>query len=178
MKVIDTMEKQQVVWDSLLAFIDTYEVVYYSTNGVCSLVFLTCIAMLSKKFGVPEGRIQVNFSKFELISVCLLVLSMLFCIVVFFCNFYLQSHLADYFYSITRQKNVGIIDCNVWDKWDESSVERLTSCFKDTHNSNIKNLVYCSIISMVVASFLLLIWFFLQVIKNYRSYISEKRTTS
>ena len=169
------MGKSQVIWDSLLAYIDTYEVVVYSTSGLCSVIFLTSIAVLSKKFGLLEQISQVTLSCADYISTGLLFFSVIFCIATFVSNFYLQNALSEFWKPIFLPDVPDPKGCCDWDKWNDNSIEILVNYFRDTHNQKLRGLTAGSFIFSGISSALLFLWFMIQMLLRIQRPKPERR---
>ena len=163
------MEKTQIIWDALLAYIHTYDVIFYSTNGICSLIFLACVAVLSKDLGVFGGRIQIELRWLDLISTVFLLLSIVFCIVVFISNFYLQVAISGFFEPIFMQKATATENCCKWDGVDKFKMDEVVQHFRATHNEKIKCLVEYSISFCAFSSGSIAIWFAIRTIRAFRT---------
>lgn len=163
------MEKTQIIWDALLAYIHSYDVVFYSTNGICSVIFLACVAVLSKDLGVFGGRIQIELCRLDLTSTTFLLLSIVFCVVVFINNFYLQMAISGFFEPIFLQKATATANCCKWDGLDKFEMDKVVRYFEDTHNEQIKYLVEKSIWFCASSSGSIAIWFAIRTFKAFRT---------
>lgn len=159
----------QIIWDSLRAYIDSYDIVYYSTNGICSLIFLTSITALSRNFGVFDGILRVNKTCLEWLSTLLLLLSIAFCIATFVLNFYIQNYLAGFFKSIYVQKEIEGVNCCKWEKLDKDSLNGILEYYGNIQNEKIIGMVDNSIWYCVVSSVLIFAWFAIRVFQTIRS---------
>ena len=80
-------------------YIDSYEVVISSTNGVCSLIFGASVFLMSRKFGIVRDDSVAVFS-----YSWMLITAMILCSLTFFLNFLIEGVIANFFSDMYQQK--------------------------------------------------------------------------
>ena len=161
------MDKQVFLWESLVAYINTYEYLIWSTSGVCSLIFVTSVVLLSKKLGVLGNNPSVRLS-----WPSLLVVTILLCIGTFISNLYIHTSIAKFFSTLYQQKET--LDYSLkWSKYgDKVSIYDIVEYFKIIRENkltcySILSLAFCGL-SVITIFF----WFILNI--PFRAFCKNK----
>lgn len=83
----------------LMKFIESYEVVISSTNGVCSLIFGASVFLMSRKIGIVLDGSVVVFS-----YSWMLITAMILCSITFVLNFLIEGTIANFFSEMYQGK--------------------------------------------------------------------------
>lgn len=167
------MDKQTFLWESLVAYINTHEYLIWSTSGVCSLIFVTSVVLLTKKLGVLGNNPSVRFS-----WPSLLVVTILLCIGTFISNYFIYANIGDFFSTLYQQKKIQDF-CYMWEANGKVPIDKIVKYFGGVREEVLTPLSLTSLLGCVLSSICISIWFILnsRIWLFLRSKLSKKRNT-
>ncbi len=155
----------------LMRYIDSYDVLTYSTNITCYfmigvIVFLVKETLINEALGSDRGGSVGRIPYPNILLVCVV-----FCAITYVFNFLIQSIISSFFKEIYQQNSIGSCKTSL-----QLPSQYFTECVTKGEFYNLTNLAKVSFTSFLLACSAMLAWFVLTFLQ-YRNRRNTKSNT-